>query len=101
MASTARSTSATDPAGTRMERCSSCGKNRYRCDVISTWGMGLTEAYRIHRWKMIAEGLPAVAAILGQINVAGSAAEADTVIGRVQSVAIDNVVGVLLRQSFA
>ena len=33
---------------------------------------------------MIAEGLPAVAAILGQINVAGSAAEADTVMHRKQ-----------------
>src|SRR3990167_3302196 len=101
MASTARSTSATEPAGTRMVRCSSCGKNRYRCDVISTWGMGLTKAYRIHRWKMIAEGLPAVTAIFGKINVAGGAAEADTIPGRVQGVAIDNVVSVLLRQSFA
>ena len=42
-----------------------------------------------------------LAAILGDVDVAGGAAEADAVAARVERVAVDDVVGVLLRQPLA
>src|SRR5690606_16774926 len=61
----------------------------------------LAEANRVDGRQVGGHGLPAVAAVVADVEVAGGAAEGERVAAVPEGVPVDDVVGVLLRQALA
>lgn len=91
------------PAGHAVWAAAGCRGNRTSLSTVSD-GLPISssgEAHGIDWGKVVTDHLPAFASVFADVEVAGRAPEGQSILPGVQSVAVHDVVRVLLGQAFA